>query len=279
MHNNRYSSNNQYIFSRIAALVNLDGKFFCGGTLISNRKVLTGKKWFKILNRPKINNELNPIRTNSAAHCIQDKQARKATSAGEFLVQLGVYDLNKIAEVGRVTYAVETVNVHPDWNTQTEPYDYDIAVLVLDNEVICNKIIQPICIPNSNVAAIKTGIVVGFGRSEDETKVHENIPKMLQTPIHSNADCFFDYPSLLALSSRRTFCGGTGTGIGVCKGDSGSGLIVSDGSAYYIRGIVSSSLIGGRYGCDVDAYAVFTDMTMYIQWIDGISTSRFKRSN
>jgi len=129
--------------------------------------------------------------------------------------------------------------------------------------------------PNSNVAAIKTGIVVGFGRSEDETKVHENIPKMLETPIHSNEDCFLHNYLLVKLSSRRTFCGGTGTGIGVCKGDSGSGLFVTDGTAYYLRGIVSSSLIGGRYGCDVDVYSVFTDVTKYIEWINGISTSRF----
>jgi len=148
-------------------------------------------------------------------------------------------------------------------------------VLVLESEVIFNKYIQPICMPNSNSVVIKTGIVVGFGKSEDETKVHENIPKLLETPIHSNEDCFFDYPSLVTLSSRRTFCGGTGNGFGVCKGDSGSGLIVTDGTVYYLRGIVSSSIIGGRYGCDVNAYAVFTDVTKYIDWINGISTSRF----
>jgi len=129
--------------------------------------------------------------------------------------------------------------------------------------------------PNSNVAAITTGIVVGFGRSEDKTKIHENIPKMLETPIHSNEDCFLENHVLATLSSKRTFCAGTGTGIGVCKGDSGSGLIVNDGNAYYLRGIVSSSLIGGPYGCDLDAYSIFTDVTKYIEWINGISTNKF----
>ncbi|CAG9811223.1 unnamed protein product [Chironomus riparius] len=238
-------------FPWITALVKPTGDFFCGGTLVSNRKVLT------------------------AAHCIQDKHTTTATTASEIIVQLGVYDLKRTIEIGRIPYAVETVNVHSSWNTLSEPYDYDIAVLVLDTEVTFNKFIQPICMPNLNIVSIKTGIVVGFGKSEDTTKVHENIPKMLETPIHSNEDCFFHEYRLVKLSSKRTFCGGTGTGIGVCRGDSGGGLIVNDGGAYYLRGIVSSSLIGGPHGCDVDTYSVYTDVTKYIDWINGISTSRF----
>jgi len=256
-------------------LVTPAGQFFCGGTLISRRKVLTGKNNPKFLIILKIDSTFNPILSIPAAHCIQDKHASKATSAGELLVLLGVHDLNKAFEVGRIIHAVDTVNVHPDWNTLKEAFDADITVLVLESEVTFNKFIQPICMPNSNVAAIKSGIVVGFGRSKDETKIHENISKMLETPIHSNEDCFLKYYILTKLSSRRTFCGGTGNGVGVCRGDSGSGLIVTDGTVYYLRGIVSSSIIGGRYGCDLDAYSIFTDVTKYIEWINGISTSRF----
>ena len=107
-------------------------------------------------------------------------------------------------------------------------------------------------------------------------KIHENIPKILETPIHKNEDCFLKNYVLAKLSSKRTFCGGTGTGTGVCNGDSGSGIIITDGNVFYLRGIVSSSLIGGLYGCDVDNYSVFTDVTKYINWINGIPTSRFQ---
>ena len=123
--------------------------------------------------------------------------------------------------------------------------------------------------------SISSGVVIGYGKSEDETKVHENIPKILDTPIHTNEHCFLEHQSLLKISSKRTFCGGSGTGTGVCRGDSGGGLFVTDGSAYYLRGIVSSSIIGGRYGCDVDVYSVFTDVTKYTDWINGISINRF----
>ncbi|XP_070501904.1 uncharacterized protein [Chironomus tepperi] len=236
-------------FPWIAVLSTASGEYICGGTLVSKQKVVT------------------------AGHCIQDKHAPKPTLAGEVIVQLGTYDLDRKIEVGRASHAVQSINVHPDWNTLTQAFDADIAVLVLDIEVTFSGFIQPICLVQATSAS--TGVVVGYGVSEDGTKKHENIPKILETPIHSNEDCFLNNFLLAKLSSKRTFCGGTGTGIGVCRGDSGNGLFVTDGTTYYLRGIVSSSLIGGPYGCDVDTYSVFTDVTKYIDWINKVSTSRF----
>ncbi|XP_070493055.1 uncharacterized protein [Chironomus tepperi] len=236
-------------FPWVAVLSTPSGDLFCGGTLVSSRKVVT------------------------AAHCIQDKEKETPTLAREIIVTLGTYNLDKKVEVGRASHAVQSINMHPDWNTLTQAFDADIAVLVVDREVTLSEYIQPICIIQATSAS--TGVVVGYGVSEDGTKKHENIPKILETPIHSNKDCFKNNEALAGLSSGRTFCGGTGTGIGVCRGDSGSGLIVTDGTTYYLRGIVSSSLIGGPYGCDVDTYSVFTDVTKYIDWINNVSTSRF----
>ncbi|XP_070493066.1 uncharacterized protein [Chironomus tepperi] len=235
-----------------AALVLSDGRFFCGGILVSNRKVVT------------------------AAHCIQDKGISSPLLARDMLVLLGVYNLNNHYEPGRGIFSVQSINMHPDWNPHAESFDADITVLVLENEVIFGTNIQPICLPNSNITAVEIGFVVGYGKSEDDTKVHENIPKIIEVPIHKNEDCFLNNYLLAKLSSRRTFCGGTGTGIGVCNGDSGSGLIVTDGSAYYFRGVVSSSLLNANRECNVDTYSVFTDVTKYIDWINGVATSRFK---
>ena len=167
--------------------------------------------------------------------------------------------------------------MHPEWNTLTEAFDADIAVVVLENDAVFNKYIHPICVttPNTNIAAITTGIVVGYGRSEDQTKFHENIPKALISPITNNRECFSVNRDLAKISSGRTFCGGPGKGVGVCNGDSGSGLFVTNGSLYYLRGVVSSSLKGGPYECNVDTYSVFTDATKYINFIKSIPTNRF----
>lgn len=194
-----------------------------------------------------------------------------------FVALLGVYNLNNSLEIGRTPYAIQSVNTHPEWSPHSENFDADIAVLVLETEVIYNKYIQPACVvfAGSNAVRITKGIVVGYGKSEDTSKIHESIPKVLETPIHSNEDCFLEHHALVKISSRRTFCGGTGNGVGVCRGDSGGGLFVNENGAYSLRGIVSSSLIGGPYGCDVDVYSVFTDVTKYVDWINGVSLSRF----
>ncbi|XP_070501502.1 uncharacterized protein [Chironomus tepperi] len=237
-------------FPWIAVLSRPSGDLFCGGTLVSSRKVVT------------------------AAHCIQDKELETPTLAREIVIQLGTYDLNKKVEIGRAFHAVQSINMHPDWNTLTESYDADIAVLVLDTEVNFSRFIQPICLARTSSAS--TGVVVGYGKSEDGSKDLENIPKILETPIHSNEDCFLKNYLLAQLSSKRTFCGGTGTGSGVCIGDSGNGLFVTDGTSYYLRGIVSASLLNVNRECDVDTYSVFTDVTKYIDWINNLSTNRFE---
>jgi len=38
-------------------------------------------------------------------------------------------------------------------------------------------------------------------------------------------------------------------------------------SIWFVKGIVSSSLLDGRKRCDVSRYAVFTDVTQYMDWI------------
>jgi len=196
---------------------------------------------------------------------------------GQFLALLGVFDLDRTVEAGRTANAIQKINIHPDWSTQTEAYDADIAVLVLEKTVIFSELIQPIClvIQESKIARITEGFVVGYGQSEDVTKFHENIPKIIETPIHTQSHCFATYELLKGLSSGRTFCGGTGNGVGVCKGDSGSGLYVKDGQVYYLRGIVSSSLFNSEKGCDVNSYSVFTNVVKYVNWIEGLSTSKF----
>ncbi|XP_070501603.1 serine protease gd-like [Chironomus tepperi] len=236
-------------FPWVAVLSTPSDEYICGGTLVSSRKVLT------------------------AAHCIHDKEGKNSKLAGEIIVQLGTYDLGKKVEVGRAFHAVQSINVHPDWNTLTESFDADIAVLVLEREAAFSELIQPICLVQDTSAI--AGVVVGYGKSEDETKIHEKIPKMIETPIHSNKDCFMDNQALAALSSGRTFCGGLGRGVGVCNGDSGSGLFVTDGTTYYLRGVVSSSLKRISYECNVDTYSIFTDVIKYIDWIYRASITRF----
>ena len=143
-------------------------------------------------------------------------------------------------------------------------------MLTLTDDVHFGRYIQPICLiqPDSSVADISNGYAVGYGKSEDETRVHENVLKFTETPInHDNEDCFYTNHTLLELSSKRTFCGGSRDGSGVCVGDSGNGLFVVDESIYYLRGIVSASLYTLN-SCDVHNYAIFTNIIKFYDWIN-----------
>ncbi|CAG9811188.1 unnamed protein product [Chironomus riparius] len=244
-------------FPWITALVTADGTFFCGGTLISNQKIVT------------------------AAHCIHGKSSPRPLLARDIVVLVGVHDLNDRFEIGRSPNAVQSIILHPDWNPKTEAFDADIAVLVLEEKVTFTKYIQPVCLidPSSFLTTLNSGVVVGYGKSEDKSKVHENIPKILNFPMHKNDQCFLKNIYLTKISSQRTFCGGQGRGLGVCRGDSGSGLFVTYGNTFYLRGIVSSSLFTGTNECDVNTYSVFTDVLHYTDWINSISPSpRFYNS-
>jgi len=193
--------------------------------------------------------------------------------ARDITVLLGVHDLSTQHEVGRFPYAVQNIHIHPDWDPQTDTYDADIAVMILETEVTFSKYIQPICLMDSNsaLATNTEGTVVGYGKDEDPYRDHLNIPKSINLLIHQNEDCFLKNYDLARFSSKRTFCGGSGNGTGICLSDSGSGFIVTDGTAYYLRGIVSASLYNMTYGCDVDTYSIFTNALKFTDWINEVS--------
>jgi secreted trypsin-like serine protease len=140
-------------------------------------------------------------------------------------------------------------------------------MLELEIEIKFNYFIQPICLWESFYQpSVPSGIIVGYGKSEDESKGHENVPKVLNVPLIDQVRCFLNNPSLAGISSDRTFCAGSADGTGACLGDSGGGLIVKFSNAFYLRGIVSSSLRKGQ-SCDVNTYSVYTDVLKYKNWI------------
>jgi secreted trypsin-like serine protease len=182
-------------------------------------------------------------------------------------VLLGVHDLNDQFEVGKEIRSVKSIFVHPDWNPDVITFDADIASIFLEKEIIFNNYIQPICLWVGQTEPQVTSLVlVGYGKSEDETKKHENIPKVLTLPIHTQEDCFLKNQGLVAISSKRTFCAGSADGTGACLGDSGGGLYLKLLNTYFLRGIVSSSLRRGQ-SCDVNTYSVYTDVLKYKNWI------------
>ncbi|XP_070509913.1 basement membrane-specific heparan sulfate proteoglycan core protein-like isoform X1 [Chironomus tepperi] len=232
-------------FPWLAAMVTNQGNFLCGGTLISNRKVV------------------------SAAHCIQDKDETEARLPRDLRILLGVHNLNDLYETERISVAIKRIHIHPDWNPMAPSYDADISIFILDREIAFNNFIQPICLihPNSEEAKISEGIAVGHGKSENSEKFHENIPKLMFSPIIHHRNCSAKFDKLTEFLSHRAFCGGYANGSGTCVGDSGSGLYVKNNGIYYLRGIISSSLLNSDHECDTNVHSIFMDVLQFYSWI------------
>lgn len=208
----------------------------------------------------------------SAAHCILDKHATEKFLPRDILAIFGAHDLSNPYEAGRILHSPRKIFLHDDWNHLRESFDADVSLLEFDEGIIpSNEYIQPICLWDSDIEPTETrGVVTGWGKSEDESKVHENVPKLVRAPIQNNEDCLFDEKSLYDLSSRRTLCAGLRNGSGVCSGDSGGGLFIKVNAVFYLRGIVSSSLIK-ESGCDVSKNAVYTNVLKFKPWIGEIT--------
>ena len=141
--------------------------------------------------------------------------------------------------------------------------------MIFEDEIPITRFIRPICLATNDLDLNK-GYVTGWGKSEDESKTHETIPKELQVPIWNNERCFLESHQFTQLSSVRTFCAGSRNNSGVCNGDSGGGLFIESNGVFYLKGIVSASLTKANK-CDVSNFAIYTNIAKFLSWIDAPS--------
>lgn len=106
----------------VALIMASDGKYFCGGNLISSKHVLT------------------------AAHCLYGKGQETQLEAVKIGVLVGRHNLNSRFERDSEQRNVAEILMHPNWKSHTEKYDSDLAILVLDREVKFSAFIQPVCL-------------------------------------------------------------------------------------------------------------------------------------
>lgn len=137
----------------VAALFNTTSqRFFCAGSLISWRHILT------------------------AAHCIQNKEKVTPTSPGNVVAYLGRYNLNSIHERGVVSADPAYFIIHPQWKPFASEYEADITVVVLKNEVPRSDNVHPVCLWPSNIKPVEAevGTIVGWW----VIRMFEGIPRI-----------------------------------------------------------------------------------------------------
>lgn len=152
--------------------------------------------------------------------------------------------------------------MHDNWNPSNIEFGGDIAVLELTNRVLFNEYVRPVCLPEVRVTDIKSGTIAGWGYFDNSQKV-SNVPRKVDLLIVPDGQCFRDDQRLLRISSPEAFCAGK-RGVGVCPGDSGSGLYVVKDKKFYVRGVVSSAAVDQ---CSDGYLALYSDISKYLDFI------------
>ncbi|XP_011631929.1 chymotrypsin-2-like, partial [Pogonomyrmex barbatus] len=171
--------------------IQVRGSHFCGGSIISDRYILT------------------------AGHCVDGLNPYRLPSA---VVVTGTSRLSS----GGQSFKIKRMVLHENYNARTMD-GYDIGLIELATPIQFNARQRPVCLTTRRAAQNDPVKITAWGSTGYRQNVHDDLRQLTAVVMPPNV-CRPYHQRIMSINEKE-FCTLIRSGTGACNGDSGSGVV------------------------------------------------------